>query len=176
MRYAQLDDNGKVVRVVVADSQEWCETRLGGIWTETKKYDDFEQFAGIGFQFDPAHPKRFATEWSSAGQTQQSDGTWLYNTQGQYVAHNGKIWTNLLPTGTPNVWEPGVANWREYQLGEQYTIWIQPTGAFDAYPLGYRVEHDGKQFLLRSEARGTCGRVFQAVGVAMPCTVEQVHS
>jgi hypothetical protein len=36
------------------------------------------------------------------------------------------------------------------------------------------VEQDGKRFLLRSEAQGTCGKVFQAVGVALPPTVRQV--
>ena len=30
------------------------------------------------------------------------------------------------------------------------------------------VEQDGKRFLLRSEVSGTCGKVFQAVGVALP--------
>ena len=36
------------------------------------------------------------------------------------------------------------------------------------------VEQDGKRFLLRSEAQGTCGKVSQAVGVALPPTVQQV--
>ncbi len=36
------------------------------------------------------------------------------------------------------------------------------------------VEQDGKRFLLRSEAQGTCGQVFQTVGVALPPTVRQV--
>src|SRR5262249_36301034 len=36
------------------------------------------------------------------------------------------------------------------------------------------VEQDGKRFLLRSEVQGTCGRVFQAAGVALPPTVQQV--
>src|ERR687894_1131289 len=36
------------------------------------------------------------------------------------------------------------------------------------------VEQDGKRFLLRSETQGTCGQVFQAVGVALPPTVQQV--
>ena len=36
------------------------------------------------------------------------------------------------------------------------------------------VEQDGKRFLLRAEAQGTCGKVFQAVGVALPPTVQQV--
>jgi transposase len=36
------------------------------------------------------------------------------------------------------------------------------------------VEQDGKRFLLRTEAQGTCGKVFQAVGVALPPTVQRV--
>src|SRR5512135_1749828 len=36
------------------------------------------------------------------------------------------------------------------------------------------VGQDGKRFLLRSEVQGTCGKVFQAVGVALPPTVQQV--
>ena len=35
------------------------------------------------------------------------------------------------------------------------------------------VEYQGKRFRLRSEARGTCSQVFQAVGVAFPLTLEQ---
>ena len=37
-----------------------------------------------------------------------------------------------------------------------------------------RVQQQGKQFLLRSELTGTAGRVFQAAGVAVPPTVQQV--
>jgi len=36
------------------------------------------------------------------------------------------------------------------------------------------LEQDGKRFLLRTEASGTCGKVFQAAGVALPPTVRQV--
>jgi hypothetical protein len=35
------------------------------------------------------------------------------------------------------------------------------------------VDQDGKRFLLRSEVQGTCGKVFQAVGAALPPTVQQ---
>ncbi len=35
------------------------------------------------------------------------------------------------------------------------------------------VEHQGKRFRLRSEARGVCSQVFQAAGVAFPPTMEQ---
>jgi transposase len=36
------------------------------------------------------------------------------------------------------------------------------------------VEHQGHRFLLRSELEGTAGQVFQAAGVAVPPTVQQV--
>jgi Transposase DDE domain len=36
------------------------------------------------------------------------------------------------------------------------------------------VAQDRKRFLLRSEVQGTCGKVFQTVGVALPSTVQQV--
>jgi hypothetical protein len=37
------------------------------------------------------------------------------------------------------------------------------------------VQQDGKRLLLRNEAQRTCGSVFQAVGVALPPTVQQVE-
>jgi transposase len=37
------------------------------------------------------------------------------------------------------------------------------------------VEHQGKRFLLRSQLTGTAGKVFQAAGVAVPPTVQQVQ-
>jgi transposase len=39
-----------------------------------------------------------------------------------------------------------------------------------------KVEQDGKRFLLRSEAQGTCGRVFAAAGVALPRTIQQIEA
>jgi transposase len=37
------------------------------------------------------------------------------------------------------------------------------------------VVHEGKRFRLRAEARGACGKVFQAVGVALPPTVRRLE-
>jgi hypothetical protein len=56
------------------------------------------------------------------------------------VLHNGKDWISLVDA---NVWEPGTANWREYQGNDdlEALAWVQPTGAADAYPIDYRVQH-----------------------------------
>lgn len=37
------------------------------------------------------------------------------------------------------------------------------------------VEQDGKRFLLRSEAQGTCANAFAAAGVSLPPTVQQIE-
>lgn len=36
------------------------------------------------------------------------------------------------------------------------------------------IVHQGKRFVLRKEAKGICGRVFQAAGVALPPTIRQI--
>jgi hypothetical protein len=67
---------------------------------------------------------------------------------GFVVAHAGKVWRSLVDA---NVWEPGVANWRETALvppglSTGYPAWVQPTGAGDAYQIGERVSHNGKNW------------------------------
>jgi hypothetical protein len=50
--------------------------------------------------------------------------------------------------------------------------WADVIGDLDRLQM-VEVEQDGKRFLLRSEVQGSCGKVFQAVGVAIPATVQQ---
>jgi hypothetical protein len=51
--------------------------------------------------------------------------------------------------------------------------WADVIGDLDRLQM-VEVEQDGKRFLLRSEVQGSCGKVFQAVGVAVPPTVQQI--
>jgi Transposase DDE domain len=55
----------------------------------------------------------------------------------------------------------------------QEVEWADVIGDLDRLQV-VEVEQDGKRFLLRSEAQGRCGKVFQAVGVALPPTVQQI--
>jgi hypothetical protein len=61
--YAKVED-GVVTQVIVADSQEWCETNLGGEWIQTS-YNTHggvnsreggtalhKNYAGIGYEWD----------------------------------------------------------------------------------------------------------------------------
>jgi hypothetical protein len=36
------------------------------------------------------------------------------------------------------------------------------------------IEEEGKSLVIRSECKGTCGKVFQAVGVAIPPTIREL--
>ena len=36
------------------------------------------------------------------------------------------------------------------------------------------IEENGKRLAIRSECKGVCGKVFQAVGVAMPPTIKEI--
>jgi len=49
--------------------------------------------------------------------------------------------------------------------------WADVIGDLDRLQM-VEVEQDGKKFLLRSEVQGSCGKVFQAAGVAIPPTVQ----
>lgn len=63
-----------------------------------------------------------------------------FSGQPDRVAHAGKIWDCLIPN---NVNTPGVANWREV-VTSGFPAWLQPTGAGDVYPLGFRVTFSGR--------------------------------
>ena len=61
--YAKVED-GIVTQVVVCDSQEWCETNLGGTWVQTSYNTQggvksreggtalHKNYAGIGYEWD----------------------------------------------------------------------------------------------------------------------------
>ena len=59
---------------------------------------------------------------------------------GWKVTHDGKTWVSLTAA---NVWVPGVSGWREVVEEGGVPMWVQPTGAHDAYALGSVVTHNG---------------------------------
>ena len=132
--FAEIDNEGQVVRVVVADDSQWLVERLGGTWVETL-IDGAEQYAGIGFFHDSSSQWKFAPAWV------QPVGSEDAYPVGSYVYHDGQIWQSKLPA---NVWEPGVVGWRD-PISE-IPKWVQPSGSEDAYQLGDRVFWNGKEW------------------------------
>jgi hypothetical protein len=52
--FAEIDDSGNVLRVIVADSLEWCQVRLGGTWIQTSYTGEVRKnYAGIGYKYLP---------------------------------------------------------------------------------------------------------------------------
>jgi hypothetical protein len=52
--FAEIID-GKVARVIVAHTQEWCEKNLGGTWVQTSYTGSIRgKYAGIGDTYDSA--------------------------------------------------------------------------------------------------------------------------
>lgn len=61
--FAEIDDNNTVIRVIVANTKEWCEQNLGGHWVQTS-YNTHrgehllggeplhKNYAGIGYLWD----------------------------------------------------------------------------------------------------------------------------
>ena len=64
------------------------------------------------------------------------------------VTHLDKTWESLVDG---NVWEPGVANWREQAADGEYPTWVQPVGSEDAYNMGDRVYYQPTGFNYESE-------------------------
>ena len=60
--FAEIDADNTVLRVIVADTKEWCESNLGGSWIQTS-YNTHgnehpegrplhKNYAGIGYKWD----------------------------------------------------------------------------------------------------------------------------
>ena len=62
--FAEIGNDNTVLRVIVADTKEWCENNLGGTWVQTSYNTHGNQhpegrplhknYAGIGYHWDGA--------------------------------------------------------------------------------------------------------------------------
>jgi len=60
--FAEIDADNTVIRVIVADTKDWCENNLGGTWVQTSynthanKHPEgrplHKNYAGIGYKWD----------------------------------------------------------------------------------------------------------------------------
>ena len=51
--FAEIDSNGVVVRVIVCESKDWCESNLGGTWVRTYPDTLGKNYAGPGYIYHP---------------------------------------------------------------------------------------------------------------------------
>jgi len=166
VRYFAQIEAGSVARVIVADSIEWCQSRLGGEWIETRdpyaatqSNPDLEpvNYCGPGHGADPTFPERFAAQWVQPAPDPET-GEWSSYPKGRVVAHNGKLWKSTIDG---NVWEPGVSAWHDQpEIEGVYPTWMQPTGGHDAYSMGDRVTHNGATWEV-TQADGAGNNVWE---------------
>ena len=57
--------------------------------------------------------------------------------------------------------------------GKRYIVCINPKQDLKALQ-EVKIEDNGKSLALRTECLGTCGKVFKAVGVAIPPTIREL--
>jgi hypothetical protein len=112
--FAELDKDNVVLRVIVADTKEWCESNLGGTWVQTS-YNTHggehklggtplhKNYAGIGFTFDGtgfAAPRPFES-WTL------NQDTYLWEAP------------TAMPTdGKPYTWNEDELKWVEIPVSE----------------------------------------------------------
>ena len=140
--FAEIN-NGIVSRVIVAESVEWCQSRLGGTWIETRDDDTQENYAGPGMGYDPNAVAKFAMPW-----VQPIPGETEGYRAGHWVWHVDRLWQAVAGN---NVWEPGQYGWRDHTEGNIPT-WVQPAGAGDVFRLNDVVAHNGKIWRSNNDA------------------------
>jgi len=129
--FAELDNNNKVLRVVVVgndcvssdehvDGETWCQNFFkGGIWKQTSYNHNFrKQYAGIGFTFDPVKnkfisPKPHAS-WSLDGNDDwKAPVTYPTDTEGKLIRwdEDNQRWTAIDEDYNSHNWDVSVLAW-----------------------------------------------------------------
>ena len=110
--FAEIDADNTVLRVIVADTKEWCENNLGGTWVQTSYNTHGGQhpegrplhknYAGIGYKWDGVGfyaPQPFPS-WT------KNEDTYLWEAPVAYPT-DGKAY----------VWNEDILNWEEVLIG-----------------------------------------------------------
>ena len=98
--FAEIDADNTVLRVIVADTKEWCESNLGGLWIQTS-YNTHgnehpegrplhKNYAGIGYKWDGTGffaPQPFPS-WSLNSETYLWEAPVAMPTDGKPYAWN----------------------------------------------------------------------------------------
>jgi hypothetical protein len=99
VHWAELDSKNIVLRVIVADSKEWCEENLGGIWKRTYYDTPGQVYAGIGYEWfeEKFRPQKPYPSWSF------DVDTWHWTSPIPYPEDSPEI---------PREWNEELQNWQ----------------------------------------------------------------
>jgi hypothetical protein len=111
--FAEIDDEGVVLRVIVADTQEWCEANLGGTWVQTSYNTHGNE-----------HPEGRPLHKNYAGIGYTWDGTGFYAAQpypSWTLDTDTYLWTAPVAypeDGAPYTWNESDQEWVAVPVGE----------------------------------------------------------
>jgi hypothetical protein len=99
---------------------------------------------GVSMRDAPLGAVEFAPHTTAQALRWEGPENWIASPVmiGAQRSYSGKTWESLVDY---NVWTPPVA-WREVVV-TGYPAWVQPTGAHDAYALGFIVTHLGQNWI-----------------------------
>jgi hypothetical protein len=119
--FAEIGSDNTVLRVIVADTKEWCESNLGGTWVQTSYNTHAGQhpegrplhknYAGVGYHWDGIGfyaPQPFPS-WS------KNEETYLWEAPVPFPS-NGKMYE----------WNEETQNWDELPDTSHEQPWVQP--------------------------------------------------
>lgn len=99
--------NGKVTRVIVADTKEWCENNLGGEWVQTS----YNTIAGVHTQGGTPLHKNYAgigMNWDGIGFfSDQPFDSWTFNDE----TYTWEPPVAMPSEGGPYVWNEDTQAW-----------------------------------------------------------------
>lgn len=110
--FAEIDADNTVLRVIVADTKEWCENNLGGTWIQTSYNTHGGQhpegrplhknYAGIGYKWDGVGfyaPQPYPS-WILDQDSYLWEAPIPYPNDGKYYAWNEETqgWDEVTPT------------------------------------------------------------------------------
>jgi hypothetical protein len=110
--FAEIGSDNTVLRVIVADTKEWCENNLGGTWVQTSYNTHGNQhpegrplhknYAGIGYHWDGVGfyaPQPFPS-WNKNEDTYLWESPVPYPTDGKSYVWNEETqgWDEVTPT------------------------------------------------------------------------------
>ena len=110
--FAEIDADNVVLRVIVADTKEWCENNLGGTWVQTSYNTHGGQhpegrplhknYAGIGYHWDGVGfyaPQPYPS-WNKNEDTYLWEAPVPYPTDGKRYEWNEETqgWDEVTPT------------------------------------------------------------------------------
>ena len=132
---------GRVVRLIQAYDSD----------TYPQEPEDLPAQWGFAWSQNPAHALPFislATSPYMMGDVCTENGTVYRST------HDDNVWA---PSEYPDWWEVATDDWEPPVVGPEpepepdpepdtYPAWVQPTGSHDAYAVGDKVSHNGKNW------------------------------